>query len=572
MKNKKKFLIQMNRIEARKFLLKKSSYFSQGLPPYFDLEYLLNSTLDILGEKVLDELDEKKKKGMGNIKKYSNYPDINYILLANKTKESYRPITLIHPILYVDLVNFITNKKNWNEIILRYNYLKNIVGDKISCKSMPFEVKTKQEAKYPLNYWEEVEQKSIELNLRYNNLLHIDISNFYNSIYTHSLSWAFHDEQVAKNSKKNNSLIGNKLDRKYQFMNYRETVGLPQGNVISDFMAEMLLIYIDSLLVKKLQSIDESLDYKIIRYRDDYRIFTLTKENENLIKKELVLILQRHKLSLGESKTKSSSNIIMNSLKEDKLYWIEHDPVIKTGIDKIYTLPKNYFRKETFDKIFHNRIYKAGIQKHLFIIKILSDRYPNSGQLIKAFSDFEYRIKDLEFDDFKNSGTDIVVLISIIIDIIRNNPKITEVGIKVLSILLTKIKFDMTLEDFVKVFNAGENVRYDFEIRFELIKNIVKKISLKSNNSYLEIWLQRLVVKNLCSDSEFVKEYVRNSNEKLVKLCNDIIRSEKTELKIFNEDWINKEYRIKWNNFINKEEVEKLSDIISSEEIKFLEY
>ena len=130
----------------------------------------------------------------------------------------------------------------------------------------------------------------------------------------------------------------------------------------------------------------------------------------------------------------------------------------------------------------------------------------------------------------------------------------------------------MTFEDFVKLFNTGENVRYDFEIRFELIKNIVKKISLKSNNSYLEIWLQRLVVKNLCSDSEFVTDYVNNSNEKLVKLCNDIIRTEKTELVIFNEDWIKKEYKIKWNNFINKEEVEKLSDIISSEEIKFLEY
>lgn len=562
----------MNRIEARKFLLKKSSYFSQGLPPYFDLEYLLKSALDILGEKVLDELEEKKKKEIGDIKRYSSYPDINYILLANKTKDSYRPITLIHPILYVDLVNFITNEKNWNEIILRYNYLINLVGDKVSCKSMPFDVKTKQEAKYPLNFWEEVEQKSIELNLKYNNLLHIDISNFYSSIYTHSLSWAFHDENVAKNSKKNNSLIGNKLDRKYQFMNYGETVGLPQGNVLSDFMSEMLLVYIDSLLVKKLESIDKSLDYKILRYRDDYRIFTLTKENENLIKKELVLILQRHKLSLGDSKTKSSFDIILNSLKEDKRYWIEHDPVIKTGIDKIYTLPKNYFRKETFDKIFHNRIYKASIQKHLFIIKILSDRYPNSGQLIKAFSDFEYRIKELEFDDFKNSGTDIVVLISIIIDIIRNNPKITEIGIKVLSILLTKIKFNMTFEDFVKLFNTGENVRYDFEIRFELIKNIVKKISLKSNNSYLEIWLQRLVVKNLCSDSEFVTDYVNNSNEKLVKLCNDIIRTEKTELVIFNEDWIKKEYKIKWNNFINKEEVEKLSDIISSEEIKFLEY
>ena len=99
-------------------------------------------------------------------------------------------------------------------------------------------------------------------------------------------------------------------------MNYGETVGIPQGNVVSDFMAEMLLKYLDSLLVRRLQSIDKDLNYKIIRYRDDYRIFTLTKDSENLIKKELILLLQRHKLSLGESKTKSSSDIIMNSLKE----------------------------------------------------------------------------------------------------------------------------------------------------------------------------------------------------------------------------------------------------------------
>ena len=56
MKSIKKFLVQMNREEARDFLLKKSSYFSHNLPSYFNLQYLLEKALDILGQKVLNNL------------------------------------------------------------------------------------------------------------------------------------------------------------------------------------------------------------------------------------------------------------------------------------------------------------------------------------------------------------------------------------------------------------------------------------------------------------------------------------------------------------------------------------
>jgi hypothetical protein len=38
-----------------------------------------------------------------------------------------------------------------------------------------------------------------------------------------------------------------------------------------DFIAEMVLGYIDECLSRCL---DEKMDYRIIRYRDDYRIFT----------------------------------------------------------------------------------------------------------------------------------------------------------------------------------------------------------------------------------------------------------------------------------------------------------
>ena len=127
-------------------------------------------------------------------------------------------------------------------------------------------------------------------------------------------------------------------------MNYGETVGIFQGNVISDFLSELLLAYINSILAEKLHKI-EIIDYKILRYRDDYRIFANTREDANLIKRELTIVLQRYKLSLGETKTSTTEDIIIGSLKPKKLEWIEKDPVIKITNDKFYQRPKLLFRK-----------------------------------------------------------------------------------------------------------------------------------------------------------------------------------------------------------------------------------
>lgn len=87
--------------------LKKYSYFSVNLPNY--LNYLLDYSINIIGKKRLIEKNHIIKNS-----KYSNIPDINFIFQMNKTKESYRPMTLIHPLLYVDLVNLLTEKENWS--------------------------------------------------------------------------------------------------------------------------------------------------------------------------------------------------------------------------------------------------------------------------------------------------------------------------------------------------------------------------------------------------------------------------------------------------------------------------
>ena len=44
----------------------------------------------------------------------------------NKTKEVYRPMTLIYPLLYVDLVNLLTEKENWDLLINKSNAIETL--------------------------------------------------------------------------------------------------------------------------------------------------------------------------------------------------------------------------------------------------------------------------------------------------------------------------------------------------------------------------------------------------------------------------------------------------------------
>ena len=554
-------ITDMNCDEARLFFLKKDSYFSVNLPTYFNFNYLLDYSINLIGNERLN-----KKTHLLQITKYSKVPDINYILQMNKTKESFRPMSLIHPLLYVDLVNLLTEENNWKELIDRYKKLKRCVQDRITCESIPFELKSNiDNSRYAFHFWERIEQESLILSLEYNKLLSVDISNFYGSIYTHIIPWAIHGEEEAKDNR-GNSLLGNEIDKTFRCMNYGETVGIPQGNVISDFISELILVYLDFLLYERLN--DLNLEYKILRYRDDYRIFTLDKKTENIIKKELVLILQRHKLALGESKTKSSSEIILDSIKQDKLYWIEQNPVMTTKID--------LKRKETdidieeFNHFIPHKLYKTSIQKHLLIIKMFADKFPNSGQLIKAISDFEYRVVDLTSNDLLNNGTNISVLIAIVFNLIENNPKIIANGVKLLSILFSK---EINEPDMFEYFINIPILKNDtINKKFERINSIIKRIATHSINSYLEIWLQRLVIKVLKESSSFTNDYISTSIDSFVKITNDVIRNDDISTVLFNEEWIHEKYRINWLEFIDINEIENLSDTIKIDEIKDFEY
>ncbi len=68
-------------------------------------------------------------------------------------------------------------------------------------------------------------------------------------------------------------------------MRYGQTNGIPQGSSLMDLIAEMVLGYADEELDKLIAS--KKGQFKIIRFRDDYKIFTNSPELGREIVKHL---------------------------------------------------------------------------------------------------------------------------------------------------------------------------------------------------------------------------------------------------------------------------------------------
>lgn len=79
-------------------------------------------------------------------------------------------------------------------------------------------------------------------------LLTADLSQFYPSIYTHSIPWALHTKPVAKARPRDYTLLGNVLDLAIRNGQDQQTIGIPIGPDTSLVLAELILSSIDHKL------------------------------------------------------------------------------------------------------------------------------------------------------------------------------------------------------------------------------------------------------------------------------------------------------------------------------------
>jgi hypothetical protein len=256
---RRRSILDLTDSEARTFLLNPKSYCKIDLPPYIVFNDLIDGVHKALDGKKLSDLTNKRKKPR-------DYDDVNYTILDNKDgKYAWRPLQLIHPALYVSLVHAITEKSNWK--LIRDRFKKFAANEKLHCMSIPVVPSSdeKDRAAQVSHWWHEVEQRSISLSLDYHYLIETDITDCYGAIYTHSIAWALHTKNEAKKNRTDQNLIGNVIDRHIQDMRHGQTNDIPQGSMLMDFIAEMVLGLADIELSECLQNFKE--DYQILRYR-----------------------------------------------------------------------------------------------------------------------------------------------------------------------------------------------------------------------------------------------------------------------------------------------------------------
>jgi hypothetical protein len=283
-------------------------YFPRELPPVF-------TTRDF-GHHVSDILDEWKikkvftQKTAGNIPKskkkksraYTYVVDHAEIEIISKPKRGYerRNIHITHPIpqalLSYELASNWKAVQKWlsrqtyslDEIRVSNNFERSIKG-------INFQIHRAKKA-----YLEATSDW----------LVKTDISRFYPTIYTHSISWAaYGKERVKENLKLYSGSFADRLDILVRSCNRNQTIGIPIGPETSRIIAEIISSRIDSNFQNKMPDIPRQ---RVDRLQDDWFIGVNTLEKAETVLSTITVVYRDYGLEINGNKT-SINHIIASS-------------------------------------------------------------------------------------------------------------------------------------------------------------------------------------------------------------------------------------------------------------------
>lgn len=517
----------------------------------------------------------------------------------------YRELTVIHPINQLYLVGFYDKYKNtilYNATLSRFSlrkpskvsslkYYKDNTNKKKKSKNHDIEIIETTDKEYTslktffsyqkysniYEFYESYEYQRAEK--RFDNLMKFDVSRCFDSIYTHTLSWALSNKKIVKdNLGTNKDSFGGKFDRVMQQMNYNETNGIVIGPEFSRIFAEIILQRIDKNVEKELyqKGYKYKEDYDVYRYVDDFFVFY----NDDKIKSEILNLykikLQEYNLFFNDSKTKILTKPIITNItvaKEEIRKLIEHsmifqlyDSEIKNQMGLKYYKAKdiitnykailvktetsykdlqNYFLAIIFNKLKslikkiqdeQDSLLNFFAQKRKFELE-LNNAHENEkpkhqeklDEVIEEIKEQEKKLKSYHNQIFKNIN-EIIELTFFIYSVL---PRVTY-SIKVCHILFRVVDFiknqERTKQSYlVKVPNASiEELKYiafDFDKKHNIFKKIYDGISLvfqKSLSSeYAEVeTLYLLPIINELGENYRFEEELINKHFRVFQLDN----------------------------------------------------
>ncbi|WP_157132018.1 RNA-directed DNA polymerase [Myroides odoratimimus] len=222
---------------------------------------------------------------------------------------SRRKIEIPHPQTYMLLCKEIVD--NWSDIKEVYSLSKFSESKLFSESDSKRSVRTKSKS------WSRFKNKLTEISYNYNVQLKVDITNYYQTIYTHSIPWSVLGKEeskkyfkmkgenpneftnlVLRDDKAKKYKIADTIDTLVRNCNDKQSVGLPIGPDSSFILSEMLGARLD----KEISNSIGSVDYKCIRYYDDYYFYTNNVGDAETILKKVQKIFFEYKLEVNENK------------------------------------------------------------------------------------------------------------------------------------------------------------------------------------------------------------------------------------------------------------------------------
>ncbi|MBD9548325.1 antiviral reverse transcriptase Drt3b [Pseudomonas sp. PDM01] len=253
-------------------------------------------------------------------------------------------------------------------------------------------------------------QEFIRLEQRFSSFWSLDISKCFDSIYTHSITWALKTKVYSKSNARVKNSFGSILDRLMQACNYNETAGIVIGPETSRVFAEIIFQEVDLDIEKKLSAMDFVCgdSYVIKRYVDDIFIFTTSEADSSKISKVVASCFKEYKLNLNTSKTVKAARPFVTqktkSLRSVKASLARlTDSLVgqKVGEDAKGFIPKRVFNRNKLKVSFLNDVKSSCIND--------PDAYDLAcGYVISALCNLLVKVTDENigrvFDDSENKG------------------------------------------------------------------------------------------------------------------------------------------------------------------------
>ena len=526
---KYKNILSLTSKDALDFFMKSEQFHSFELPEYFNFDKVLAFVKSSIGNK-------KYESCLTDVIP-DNLSDVNLEILLNKDgRYAVRPLVIANPFLYYFLAREICNPTGWDAILKCF---KTFTVPHITSCAMPI-VPPKAEPFHKsttiLNWWNAMEQRSLELSLEYRYMFVTDITNCYGSINPQSIEWALSYKNTKYENFENQQLAEN-IQKYLRALQHGHNIGIPQGSALFDFIGEIVLGYSDLLLHEALQK-EKIKGYEILRYRDDYRVFCNDKNTLEHISYMLQNVLECLNFRMNSQKTKISDTVIVDSIKPDKLFYIYNTPIFnKKGVD--------------FDSF----------EKHLLFILMYARQFPNGGQLKVLLSDIDKRIeewlapKEMEIEVLNLENERKKKTIEI------HRKKLTGGSVRAMCAVATQIALDNVsiVHYALRIISRMADSLDDMKEKQDIINKVYDRLCNQPNSDYNQLWLQNMT---------YTRDKKRKISPYTMRLCKLVIGN--IDKPLWNNGWINAVFvkNMPIESIVDKETLKKVTPVITFRETR----